>query len=591
MQKIVSIEATTLPDAWFQLIYNILEHGRDFTISQGSFAGSVRKEFDFVMIHIKRPFERDLEGFPLVPEVPEGSNLTPPVDRAYLAQYAPYLLTGEIADGESYTYGSRLNYERLSKGEIDEVIRLKNIIFRDHCGSDELGKIIYQGKGLSQVDLAIEVYREFPRTNQMCLQVAKPKDMLLIDPPCLRHIDTRLQDGKLHFYPYFRSWDLYCIDEKSEILTKDGWKGKDEVNIGDMVASLNEYLNVIEYVPVKNKILQKYEGDMFRVLNKRVDQLITPDHRILHKYITHSGSKRIVKELTYTKARDLEVKDGSQIPVCAECRENEWYMGMPKASLIGWILTDSYYRKKCDTIEIYQSEKKYADEIRKLLTDLDIDFIEKSVERTFYKICNKEYPDGIKTQCTTFTIPARCSKWIKEIIPNRLPVNSLLHLPYVERYEIFMAMIKGDGSIRSDTNFCFYSKIKKKREWFQLLAFSLGFRTIINNKKGYVNCSKEYDFSTLQRNHFENNKLPVEEYNGYVWCIETLNRNFVMRRNDKISITGNSGFPANVAGISMLQEHMSNEIGVKQGEMICTSKGLHLYDYTFSFAEARCLFE
>ena len=26
---------------------------------------------------------------------------------------------------------------------------------------------------------------------------------------CLRHIDTRIQDGKLNFYPYFRSWDLW----------------------------------------------------------------------------------------------------------------------------------------------------------------------------------------------------------------------------------------------------------------------------------------------------------------------------------------------------------------------------------------------
>ena len=47
------------------------------------------------------------------------------------------------------------------------------------------------------------------RNNQMVLQVAKPSDMLLQDPPCLRQIDTRIQDGKLHFYPYFRSWDLW----------------------------------------------------------------------------------------------------------------------------------------------------------------------------------------------------------------------------------------------------------------------------------------------------------------------------------------------------------------------------------------------
>ena len=39
----------------------------------------------------------------------------------------------------------------------------------------------------------------------------------------------------------------------------------------------------------------------------------------------------------------------------------------------------------------------------------------------------------------------------------------------------------------------------------------------------------------------------------------------------------------------MLQEHMANEIGVEQGEMICTSKGLHLYDYAVPFAEMRCM--
>jgi thymidylate synthase len=43
----------------------------------------------------------------------------------------------------------------------------------------------------------------------MVLQVARPEDIILEDPPCLRHIDTRIQDDKLHFFIYFRSWDLW----------------------------------------------------------------------------------------------------------------------------------------------------------------------------------------------------------------------------------------------------------------------------------------------------------------------------------------------------------------------------------------------
>ncbi len=212
MQKIVSIEATTLDDAWFQLVWTALKYGRDFKIDQGSFAGSTRKELDFVVVHIIRPFERDVNnGMPLIPKIPEHMNIPVPVTDQYLLDYAPYLLGSEVAKGESYTYGQRINKEPVSR-EISNEVSKKGEIFRfygDEPSFQLEGIILEAEKFLSQVGLAIEIYKNHKRTNQMVLQVAKPTDMLLIDPPCLRHIDTRIQDGKLHFYPYFRSWDLW----------------------------------------------------------------------------------------------------------------------------------------------------------------------------------------------------------------------------------------------------------------------------------------------------------------------------------------------------------------------------------------------
>ena len=47
-----------------------------------------------------------------------------------------------------------------------------------------------------------------------------------------------------------------------------------------------------------------------------------------------------------------------------------------------------------------------------------------------------------------------------------------------------------------------------------------------------------------------------------------------------------AGFPSNLAAIQTLKEYMGNEVGVEDGEMICLSKGMHLYEYTWDLAKA-----
>jgi len=193
MLNILNIKAITLPDAWFQLIYKCIEVGRQFKIDEGSFKGDKRLEFDYVNIHITKP---DIE--PLIPQLSEGSTIPNPVEDGYLDRYLPYLMTSQEAEGESYTYGQRITRVQI-KNEIDKQF-LK----------DETKNNFLKGDFFNQMDLLIWCYKnKGHRNNQLILQVGQPTDMLLKDPPCLRHIDTRIQDNKLHFFPYFRSWDLY----------------------------------------------------------------------------------------------------------------------------------------------------------------------------------------------------------------------------------------------------------------------------------------------------------------------------------------------------------------------------------------------
>lgn len=217
--KTTSIIARDLGDAWFQTLYKILEEGYVYTIDRGSYAGQKRLEFDWVTIQIKQPWT-----LPLVPKIPAHYGIPDPCSEDYLygqgeykESYIEYLMSGEVKEGESYTYGQRLTRYPISNDYLVALIEDKGIIIKDDIWTN--GQIIEPTINndneiiqyyLNQIELLIWTYKNKGyRNNQMVLQIAHPTDMLLTDPPCLRSIDTRIQDGALHFYPYFRSWDLF----------------------------------------------------------------------------------------------------------------------------------------------------------------------------------------------------------------------------------------------------------------------------------------------------------------------------------------------------------------------------------------------
>jgi thymidylate synthase len=207
------IEARDLPDLWFQAVHDILDRGRRFTIDRGSYAGQTRLEYDYFTGHVRYPGAQ-----PLLPDIPPSCGIPNPVEEAYIyggeghdRSYLEYLMTGQKAEGESYTYGERLTRAALVGDKLDWWEKDRSEII-DKRPVD--GKVLFEEDGrlyLNQIEWVIQTYRDYGhRNNQMVLQVAHPTDMTLLDPPCLRSIDTRIQEGTLHFIVYFRSWDLWA---------------------------------------------------------------------------------------------------------------------------------------------------------------------------------------------------------------------------------------------------------------------------------------------------------------------------------------------------------------------------------------------
>jgi thymidylate synthase len=201
----LNIKATTIPDAWYQALYNLCEYDEEtnkfknatlYQIQKGSFEDSWRLEFPFITIEITNPLSR-----PFIPDTPPDMLGLPPIaDMQYIYTYfANYIMNPIIPANEIYSYGNRICMPLI-----------------EHPN--------YQDGYMSQLDILIDRLFQTPYSNQLILQIAEPKDILLVHPPCYRSCQFKVIDGRLDFHILFRSNDLYnafCVNIGSMALLMD----------------------------------------------------------------------------------------------------------------------------------------------------------------------------------------------------------------------------------------------------------------------------------------------------------------------------------------------------------------------------------
>lgn len=195
--KVQLFEATTLPDAWFRLVYALMmgDVPRNvYEIDKGSYVGQKRLEFPYVVVQIDHP-----EARPLIPDIPPGLGIPAPVESMeYVEDYfAQYLMNPEIEANETYKYSTWLapGVERVieqlkgAPGNNQAVISIGGFTVKQLDDNPATGDPVWE---FTDTDDFID-----PGTGQR-------------DPACLRLVDFRLdQDNTLHMAVYFRSWDLW----------------------------------------------------------------------------------------------------------------------------------------------------------------------------------------------------------------------------------------------------------------------------------------------------------------------------------------------------------------------------------------------
>jgi thymidylate synthase len=178
------LNAKTISDAWFQLIYNIFDNSYTQKIQKGSFEKEqYRLQYPGIAVYIEHP---DVD---IVPVIPPGLSIPAPTTMEYIEDYfANYLMNPELSENETYKYASRIHHP--------------------------------MPRGGTQYDRIIDMLKSTPLTNQAVIEIGSPEDHDTcfgndgkLDPPCLRLLDFKAISSNdelvLTVSCYFRSWDLW----------------------------------------------------------------------------------------------------------------------------------------------------------------------------------------------------------------------------------------------------------------------------------------------------------------------------------------------------------------------------------------------
>ncbi|MBU3901477.1 hypothetical protein KKF25_02425 [Patescibacteria group bacterium] len=83
-------------------------------------------------------------------------------------------------------------------------------------------------------------------------------------------------------YIYALETGLSCYDKQTEVLTDNGWKKFTAVDYTDKICSLNIKTNEIEFQNPTKIHSYSYKGKMYKLKTKRIDLLVTPNHKLLY---------------------------------------------------------------------------------------------------------------------------------------------------------------------------------------------------------------------------------------------------------------------------------------------------------------------
>lgn len=312
-------------------------------------------------------------------------------------------------------------------------------------------------------------------------------------------------------------WVYGCLSEDTEILTEDGWKDVVEYK-GEKVACWDSSKNEVQLSPVQNEFVYDHDGDMIRFQNQLTDQLLTTNHRVYHE---EEGKENYSpEEWNVEQAQNLLEKKTLNLPL-SSYHDGDGIGGTQHAQLLAYHFTIGEIVEESGRVRISASSgnREHANLIHNLLEKLGVSFNKRENKDQSEIVWFIEKPEDLE-----FDFSEAAPNW------------SLLWGMTLEEKRVFL-----ETALNLIENLAPRFHRKEEKNWFQALLHCTGNGGVLNgDNNSQLNLHSN---STTQVK--PNNKRLVKNYSARVWCVETPTGAFMARRNGKVFITGNSGFPKN----------------------------------------------
>ncbi|MBI1935269.1 hypothetical protein HYS31_02410 [Candidatus Woesearchaeota archaeon] len=326
-----------------------------------------------------------------------------------------------------------------------------------------------------------------------------------------------------------------CYDEETEILTNEGWKLIKGISDNEVVATLNPKKDTIEFQNIIKKVSYDYNGQMFKIKNRRIDLVITPNHNLWVKK-KHGQNYSFMKIDDAAKIKTYHYQRKS----CGNWKgkkRDSFRLGKSKIRMEIWLEFLGYYISEGSfyydgygryKISIAQSKKSiYFNPIKKCLEKLSFKFHYSIKEFIIY---NKGLFEYLK----------KLGKAGNKHVP-----REFMSLSKEQLMILFKALIDGDGNIRGN-GYRYATTSKLLADDVQELAFKLGFSAYLSMQKKSINPNHHRLYmvrigrssvTTVRASHIS--KMP---YHGKVYCVTAPNHIIYVRRNGKSVFSGNTEF-------------------------------------------------